>query len=151
MHFMFNLSRYEIILVHSWPDLTPYQTSTTTRSMIITRTLLQNPWNDFNVFVHYAHITTGLKFNGSQTDAAFKRVWDVLKQSRSPVFHAIGNHELYNFKSEGLREQFNDYDGTQVEGTPHSRHMCRNTILFSRWCDSKRKITALVADPACWH
>ena len=66
------------------------------------------------------HNTTGLKFNGSQTDTAFKRVWDVLKQSRSPVFHAIGNHEFYNFKTSELRAQFNEDGGAQVEATPHS-------------------------------
>ena len=72
-----------------------------------------------------------MKFEWPQTDAAFSRVWDLLKQSRSPVFHAIGNHDLYNFKPAKLRTQFNEDDGAQVTSTLHSHHVCDNTALIS--------------------
>ena len=52
-----------------------------------------------------------------QTDTAFTRVWNLLKQSRSPVFHAIGNHDLYNYKASKLSHRFNEEGGAQVEAT----------------------------------
>ena len=55
-----------------------------------------------------------MKFPGPQTDTAFSRVWDLLQQSRSPVFHAIGNHDLYNFQPSKLRALFNEDGGAQV-------------------------------------
>ena len=66
--------------------------------------------------------TAGLDFQEPQTDTAFSRVWDLLKESRSPVFHAIGNHDLYNFKPARLRARFNEEGGTQVKSTPRLRH-----------------------------
>ena len=66
------------------------------------------------------HITTGLDFEEPQSDIAFNRTWDLLKQSQSPVFHAIGNHELYNFKPSKLRDRFNVEGGAQVEHMLHS-------------------------------
>ena len=68
------------------------------------------------------HATTGLDFKEPQTDTAFTRVWNLLKESQSPVFHAIGNHDLYNYKPAKLREQFNVEGGAQVEATLHSWH-----------------------------
>ena len=65
------------------------------------------------------HTITGLNFEEPQTATAFTRVWDLLKQSRSPVFHAIGNHELYNFKLSELRAKFNEDGGAQVEAIAH--------------------------------
>ena len=55
-----------------------------------------------------------MKFDEPQTATAFSRVWDLLKESRSPVFHAIGNHDLYNFKPSKLRARFNEDGGVQV-------------------------------------
>ena len=78
------------------------------------------------------HVTTGMRFEEPQSDMAFSRVWYMLQQSRSPVFHAIGNHDLYNFKPSELRGQFNDDDGSQVEGTPHAYHVCQNTVSCFR-------------------
>ena len=72
------------------------------------------------------HITTGLDFEEPQSDIAFNRTWDLLKQSQSPVFHAIGNHDLYNFKPAKLRAQFNEDGGTQVKTTMHLCHACDN-------------------------
>ena len=60
------------------------------------------------------HTKTGLDFEKPQTDTAFGRVWHFLQQCRAPVFHAIGNHELYNFKAGELRTRFNEAGGTQV-------------------------------------
>ena len=72
------------------------------------------------------HPTTGLLFNQQQTENAYKHVWELLKQSDSPVFHAIGNHDLFNFTPEDLREMFNGRRGSQVEASPHSYHVRRN-------------------------
>ena len=119
--------------------VTPYQTSTTTQHNHNTRTCAKSPPRVHRC-LHRIHITTGLSFEKPQTDTAFRRVWHLMKQCRSPVFHAIGNHELYNFKSAELRAQFNE-DG-QVAATPHSCHVRRNTASCFWRCDQIRKITA---------
>ena len=80
--------------------------------------------------LHQMRIATGKKFKEPQTDTAFSRVWNMIQQSRSPVFHAIGNHELYNFKPSQLRDQFNEEGGAQVETTLHSYHVRTNTTSY---------------------
>ncbi len=45
--------------------------------------------------------------NGVQSDVAFQRVADALSACAAPVYHAIGNHELYNYDWAGLRERLN--------------------------------------------
>ena len=85
--------------------------------MLHYKTISIHSWPDASLDIYAMHIIKGLKFNGSQTDTAFSRVWDLLKESRSPVFHAIGNHEFYNFKITEIRDRFNVEGGAQVEAT----------------------------------
>ena len=66
----------------------------------------------------------GMLFEEPQSGMAFSRVWYMLQQSRAPVFHAIGNHDLYNFKLSELREQFNEDGGAQVDATLHAWKLC---------------------------
>ena len=39
----------------------------------------------------------GLGFSEPQSDAAFSRVAGELERCDAPIYHAVGNHELYNF------------------------------------------------------
>ena len=47
----------------------------------------------------------GLTFESPQSEVAFDRVATELERCRAPVYHAIGNHELYNFDWAGLRSR----------------------------------------------
>jgi manganese-dependent ADP-ribose/CDP-alcohol diphosphatase len=47
----------------------------------------------------------GLQFAEPQTDAAFARVACELGRCKAPIYHAVGNHELYNFDWDALRER----------------------------------------------
>ena len=65
------------------------------------------------------------------TDTAFNRVWDLLQQCQSPVFHAIGNHDLYNFKPSEIRSLFNEEGGSQVGKYEHDTILSiLNIILY---------------------
>ena len=58
-----------------------------------------------------------------------------MKESDTPVFHAIGNHDLYNFDPPNLRAQFNFKGGEQVEAIPHSTPNLRvpqQSIMYLR-------------------
>ena len=44
----------------------------------------------------------GLKFEEPQSEQALSRVASALAGSDAPIYHAIGNHELYNFDWKGL-------------------------------------------------
>ena len=44
---------------------------------------------------------------GPQSEAALSRVTAELAGCKAPIFHAVGNHELYNFDWAGLRERLN--------------------------------------------
>ena len=81
----------------------------------------------------------GLSFTEPQTDTAFGRVWRVLRQSLAPVFHAIGNHELYNFKSGELRGRFNEGDGTQVGAHAQTHTDIHTCIQTDRQRDRERE------------
>ena len=59
----------------------------------------------------------GLLFESPQTEVAFQRVMDLLSLSNAPVYHSIGNHELYNFSWDALRAHFNV---TTPQGTAHT-------------------------------
>jgi len=45
----------------------------------------------------------GLTFDGPQSEAALGRVCGALSACKAPIYHAVGNHELYNFDWAGLR------------------------------------------------
>ena len=45
----------------------------------------------------------GLSFKAPQTEVAFGRVTEELARCAAPIYHAVGNHELYNFDWRGLR------------------------------------------------
>jgi manganese-dependent ADP-ribose/CDP-alcohol diphosphatase len=47
----------------------------------------------------------GLGFSTPQSNVALGRVTDELVRCKAPVYHAVGNHELYNFDWVGLRER----------------------------------------------
>jgi len=42
---------------------------------------------------------------GPQSEVALKRVASELARCESPIYHAVGNHELYNFDWAGLRQR----------------------------------------------
>ena len=50
----------------------------------------------------------GLDMPEPQSDVAMERVAGALSRSVAPVYHAIGNHELYNFKWGGIKERLQD-------------------------------------------
>ena len=49
----------------------------------------------------------GLSFDKPQSEVALDRVVSVLARCTAPMYHAIGNHELYNFDWKGLRSRLN--------------------------------------------
>jgi len=53
----------------------------------------------------------GVSFSAPQSNAAFLRVIAQLEKSMAPVYHVIGNHELYNFSWQELRALGNRMDG----------------------------------------
>jgi len=53
----------------------------------------------------------GLEMDTPQSEEAVERVLSIWDQCPTPVYHAVGNHELYNFTWEGLRARFNQRRG----------------------------------------
>ncbi|KAL1496478.1 hypothetical protein AB1Y20_016432 [Prymnesium parvum] len=49
----------------------------------------------------------GLRFDGPQSEVAFEKVVTELQRCTAPMYHAIGNHELYNFDWPSLRRKLN--------------------------------------------
>lgn len=47
----------------------------------------------------------GLSFTEPQSDIALGRVLGALSACRAPIYHAVGNHELYNFDWAGLSQR----------------------------------------------
>lgn len=53
----------------------------------------------------------GLEMEAPQSEQVAERVLSIWDQCPTPVYHAVGNHELYNFTWEGLRARFNQRRG----------------------------------------
>ncbi|MEC7986305.1 MAG: metallophosphoesterase, partial [Myxococcota bacterium] len=52
----------------------------------------------------------GLSFSEPQSKPALRRVMDILDRCHFPIYHSIGNHELYNFTIEELKEVLSSKD-----------------------------------------
>ena len=63
-----------------------------------------NWWNalDIVAVAQLGDLADGRNAALGQTEAAFERAMRELRRLRAPVLHLVGNHELYNFKREGL-------------------------------------------------
>ena len=57
----------------------------------------------------------GTSMEHPQSKEAFTAVMNELKKVRSQTIHAVGNHELYNFSWEELRELYNDEQNTVAQ------------------------------------
>jgi len=58
----------------------------------------------------------GLKLKESESERSMAAVLEELQKMNAPMYHAIGNHELYNFSYTELQERLNRNGGAVAEG-----------------------------------